>query len=611
MKNCSFLKIVMGSAIGYLLVTIFISILSGIMLGGIIGAAALAGSAASVTEVPENAILDINFENMVLTEQTTEANPFDGMTLSLGGADLNEMRNVGILDAVKAIARAAEDPDIKCLYIRPDQASGISRLEELREAIVKFRESGKSVIAYIQTPTNAGYYLASAADRVYISTYHGGMNMMVGLSSRLVYYKDLLDLVGVNMQLIRHGKYKSAGEPYIRSTPSAENIEQTSVMINSIWKEITAKMGEKASISADEFNALLDDLKLVDADDFVKYGLADEAVTLEQMKAKLCTFVGEDEYEDVESISLADYVALTQQPVYFASEKIAVIYADGEIIDGDEMEEVAGKRFAKLIGEAADDDAVKGIVLRVNSPGGSVIASSQIKDALDAAKAAGKPIIASYGDYAASGGYWISACSDYIFSDATTLTGSIGVFGVIPDFSKAVKKLAHLNVYSVSTNKHADMYGKMRPMTGEEHEYVQKDIEHIYKDFTSLVAEGRKMSVEDVDNLGQGRVWTGRDALERGLVDKIGGLADAIEYTAALCGCGSSYAIESYPRPLTVLEQIMASFEPAQTDELVKAAAKMCGNIVPEEVLAGAAKEFGNLSEPKVYARLPYFIDIR
>jgi len=593
MKTKDFWKIVLASALGVLLLSVVLSILSSMFMGAMFTAASF--SSEKVTVVPSNSILDIDMSALNIAEQTMEDNPFSSISFS---GSMEEMPStVGILDAINALDAAATDPLIKMVYLRPDMAADISHLEEFREALVRFRSSGKPLVAYVQTPTNAGMYLASAADRTYMSSYHGGMNMMVGISGNMTYMKDLLDLLGVNVQLIRHGKYKSAGEPFIRSTPSEENMEQQTSMIKNLWAEIAGPIAQSANMPVEDFNALLDDLAIVDADDFVKYGLADETVSFAQMKDKLCTAVGEDEYSDVNSISFADYAAIQAKKLEKEQsawdDEIAVIYADGEIVDGRDEEEVAGKRFADIIADVAEDDDIRAVVLRVNSPGGSVIASSQIKDAVDALRASGKPVVASYGSYAASGGYWISAGCDYIFSDATTLTGSIGVFGIIPDFSKTVKKIAHLNMFPVNSNKHSDMYSFMRPLASEEAEYVQKDIEAIYTAFTGLVAEGRKMTVEDVDNLGQGRVWSGRDALANGLVDQIGGLKQAIEYAEGLVG-GGKFRIVSYPEPASVLDQIFAMFETDTDDDLVK-----------------IFSEVKKSKEAKVYARLPFLIDIK
>lgn len=590
MKAKDFWKVVLASTLGVVIASI-ISLFLTIAIFGDFGTES-AFSSTGKTVVPENAILDIDMSTTVIAEQTKEPNPFESLNFGSISSKQPEVRVLGILDAARALEAAAVDPKIKAAYIRPDMASDISHLEEFRTALCTFRSSGKPLYAYIQTPTNAGYYLASTADRIFISNYHGGMNMMVGLNGQMMHVKSLLDMLGINMQLIRHGKYKSAGEMYIKDAPSAENLEQQSAMVRGIWNEMATPMAERAGMTLERFNEMIDNLELVHGSDFVRLGLADEAVTLSEMKDKLCAAVQAEDYNKVNSICLADYAAIQVKENHKASDAIAVIYADGEIIDGYEMEQVAGKRFAKIIDKVRCDSTVKAVVLRVNSPGGSVIASSQIKDAVDALKEV-KPVVASYGTYAASGGYWISANADYIFSDATCLTGSIGVFGLLPDFSKGVKNILKVNITSVPSNKHSDMYSFMRPLDGEEVAFVQKDIEAIYTEFTSLVAKGRNMSVESVDNLGQGRVWTGRDALERGLVDKIGTLQDAINYTADFASL-SDYRIEAYPKPLTMMEQFISAFEPAKDEELVK---------IIKEVQAS--------KDAKVFARLPYNIEIR
>lgn len=599
MKN--FWKTALAAGVGVILVSLILTLLSTFIFGGMV--ASLGANSQGVKTVEPNSVLDIDFSKVVIAEQTLEDNPFAGFS-SGSGFSQEEISTVGILDAVKAFENAADDPNIKLAYIRPDMAIDVAHLEELRSALVKFRESGKPLVAYMEMPTNAGYYLASAADRIYISNYHGGMNMLVGISGRLVFLKDLLDKLGVNVQLIRHGKYKSAGEMYIKNSASPENMEQNTVMVKGLWKELVTPMAERAGMSVEEFNRMIDNLELVEAEDFVNRHLADEAVDMDGMKAKLCALVGEDEnnFDCIKSISLSDYAKATIKKNYKAHDRIAIVYADGGIVDGREKEEVAGKRFADIIDKVRRDDKVKAVVLRVNSPGGSVIASSQIKDAVDRLKEE-KPVIASYGSYAASGGYWISAGCDYIFSDATTLTGSIGVFGMFPDFSRTAKDIAHINVTAVPSNAHSDMFALMRPLDSKEYEFFQKDIETIYAQFTALVADGRHMDVARVDELGQGRVWTGRDALAIGLVDEIGGLEAALDYAALKAGC-PEYQLVSYPKPLTAMEQFMEMFEPDTQEYLVKLSGL-------DKATIKAMGDLVSVKEPKVFARMPYMMDIR
>ena len=429
-------------------------------------------------------------------------------------------------------------------------------------------------MSYIEAPTTLSYYLASVADKVYMTSNLGTLININGVSSQMVYLKDLLDKLGVNVQLIRHGKYKSAGEPYIRSTPSAEALEQTRAMVNSMWGVIAEEISASRGISVDALNSAIDNLKLASPEDMLAEGLVDGLLSREQLYNKVADLYVAESFEDVKSISLQDYSAalLAEQPAKKGpAGTIAVLHADGQIVEGIATQEVAGSRYASLIRKLRKDDKIKAVVLRVNSPGGSVLASEQIKEQLDSLKAV-KPLIASYGDYAASGGYWISNNCDKIYSDALTLTGSIGVFSIVPEFSKTLKNVAHVNVQSVSSNKHGDLMSCMRPFDADELAYMQKPVEQIYEKFTSVVAEGRDMPVSKVDEIGQGRVWTGVEALHIGLVDEIGTLSDAISYAASLAGNPelSAWKISAYPEPQTLFESIMTMFGGAPESSLIK-----------------------------------------
>lgn len=535
--------------------------------------------------MPREAVLQLNFDNLTLAEQTQEADPISMLT---GGEIATP---VGIYSAIKAINAAAEDPAVKFIYMKPDNASGgLAQIEELRKALKNFRNSGKAIVSYIENPSNAGYYLASVSDKIYMTVYDGGMSMLNGLSSRLIFLKDLLDELGVNVQLIRHGKYKSAGEMYIRNSSSPENLEQNKEMIDAVWSNWADEMAESRGISAEEFNAMLNNLELNFPTDFLEKGLVDELVTREQLQQNLCDLFVVENYKDVKSIQLADYAKLKNTTDIKLQKKVAVIYAEGNIVDGNGSEDVAGDRFAKVIADVRNDDAVKAVVLRVNSPGGSVLASEKIKAEIKLIQEKGIPVIASYGDYAASGGYWISAGCDHIISNATTLTGSIGVFSMIPDISGTIKDKLHVNLTPVNSNKHADMLGMTRPLTAEEIDYMQASVERIYSKFTELVAEGRDMTVADVDAIAQGRVWAGSDALRIGLVDEIGTIEDAIRYAAfSIEGVESvnDVQVAEYPKPQTAFEALLES---------------LTGG---ENILAKLPFERG-----KVYARIPYDITI-
>ena len=556
-----------------------------LMIGAIGSIAALSESK---TTVPAEAVLSIDFAKMTLAEQTKEADPF----AALQGTEVTTP--IGIFSAIQAINTAAQDPAIKYIYMRPDAAmGGTAQLEEFRKALENFRNSGKAIVSYMENPTNAGYYLASVSDKVYMTAYDGGMNMFYGLSSQMIFLKDALDRLGVNVQLIRHGKYKSAGEMFVRNSSSKENMEQNKAMVDSMWESWSSQIAQSRGISVDDLNDMLDNLELNFPSDFLEKGLVDELLTLNQLQEKLAMLYVTDDYKHIKSISLTDYATAKETINYKAADKVAVIYAEGNIVDGNEKTQVAGDRFAKIIEKVRNDEDVKAVVLIVNSPGGSVMASEKIKGELDLLRER-VPVIASYGDYAASGGYWISANCDYIFANESSLTGSIGVFSMIPDFEGTLKNKLHINVTSVNSNDHADIYGMMRPLDKKEVAYMQANVERIYDRFTEVVSTGRDMTVAEVDAVGQGRVWTGAEALEIGLVDQIGTIEDAIRYAAmSIEGVTGMEDVQvvAYPKPQTALEALMEALGGT------------------ESAFAGTPME--GMEMGKVYARLPYVMDIR
>lgn len=386
--------------------------------------------------------------------------------------------------------------------------------------------------------------------------------MFFGISGQLYFLKDILDRLGVNVQLIRHGKYKSAGEMYIKSEASPENMEQNRAMISAIWSTYSKEMAESRGLSADQLNAMIDGLVLNSPEDFLNAGLVDGLLTSEELKDKLASLAVVDSYKDVKFINFADYVTNVSAVAPKAKQKIAVIYADGNIVDGTDSRDVAGDRFASIIAKVRADSTVKAVVFRVNSPGGSVLASEKIKAEIDRMNEV-KPVIASYGNYAASGGYWISAACSRIFSDPTTLTGSIGVFSMIPDFSGTMKKIAHVTFTPVNSNRHSDMLSMMRPFDSDEYAYMQDAVEDIYGRFVSIVSGGRDLTPDYVDSIAQGRVWAGSEAVEIGLVDELGTLEDAIRYAANLvsedyeAGNLNNWKVEAYPKTQTTLEMLM------------------------------------------------------
>lgn len=576
---------------------IVMSILNTITYVTLILTIGLSGNSKPVVE--NNSALVIDMSKISIAEQS--ASSLQSMMSVYGQG---QVTTIGIWDAVRSLNQAALDSAIKYVILKTDGVSGgMAQLEEFRKGLCNFRMSGKPVIAYTENPSNGSYYLASMADKIYMNSSEGGMNMVVGLSSRIVFLKDILDKLGVNVQLIRHGKYKSAGEMYIKSDISPENRLQYETFIGSIWGDWSEEIAQSRGISAEDFNALIDNLALNLPQDFLQHGLVDELVTKGELYDKLATYSEVENFDKAKLVSLADYVEAKTPKESLFKEKIAVIYVDGEIVDGNNAQQVAGDRFASIIRSVRKDDLVKAVVFRVNSPGGSVMASEKIKNEMDLL-CAQKPVVASYANYAASGGYWISNACSKIYTDKSTLTGSIGVFSMIPDFSKTAKNLAHVNIVSINSNKHSDMYSLMRPLDTRELAYMQQSVEVIYDRFVKLVAQGRSLEPDFVDSVAQGRVWAGSDALEIGLVDEIGTLEDALRFAAAMADSEhmkelSDYTVAAYPKPLTPFEEIMLQLAGDPGEELVMAG-------TPFESVESAFRHFKAEKAGQVYARLPY-----
>ena len=591
----TFFKIVLGTIVGLLI----FSIISTIVFFGFIGTIASIGNVKPV--VHPSSVMTIDMSKIILTEQTKELD-----ILSMMQGKSMEVQTLGIYSAVTAINSAAADPAIAYIYMKPDATvGGTAQIEELRKALENFRESGKAVVSYIENPTNAGVYLASVSDKVYMTPYNGITNMFTGVSSQMIFLKDLLENLGINVQLIRHGKYKSAGEMFINSTPSKENLEQNKALIASVWGTWSETIADARELTTEDLNAMLNNLELCFPEDFLDKGLVDGLASREEVREKLALLAGVSSADEIKAISICDYARATAPQMPLGTQpKIAVVFLDGEIVDGDQLEQVAGDRFAKILADIRKDPAVKATVLRVNSPGGSVLAAEKILAEVQLLQAK-MPVVASYGDYAASGGYWISAGCDKIYTNATTLTGSIGVFSMIPDFQKVIQKKLHVGMTHINSNKHSDMYKLMRPLDGAEVKYMQKSIEKIYDRFTGLVADGRDMTVPQVDRIAQGRVWSGCEAVAINLADEIGTLEDAIDWAIASIEDGSDVsdiAIASYPKPMTGIEALLGQLQGGQQ------------NILSDTPFAAVGEAFSKWRATeggKAYARMPYDYIIR
>lgn len=579
-----FLKTALASFVGVLIAS-FIGIFIFI---GIIGS--LGEGSETVPVVPKSAILKIG-GNLLLAEQSSDGE-FDPAAL-LGGGGLSQTSQIGILNAIQAIEKAAEDPAIKFIYINPTNISGaITHLEELRSALVKFKSSGKAIVSYAESYSQGGYYLSSVADKIYVHPYGG--NMVFGVSSSLTFFKGALDKLGVQVQLIRHGKYKSAGEQFVNTNISEANREQNQAMISSLWQSISEDICESRGFDLKTFNAHVNNLSATEAKEMVEAGFADGLMTRDEMTAELTGLFGVEDEKDVKMITLDNYAKAVVKPNVKATDKIAVVYANGQIVDGNN-DGLSSEKYSQIISEVRKDSTIKAVLLRVDSPGGSVVASEIIRKEIELLRNE-KPVVVSYGNYAASGGYWISNECDKIFTNETTLTGSIGVFSMVPNFEKIIKEKARINIVNINSNEHSDLMTLTKPLDKEEIAYMQKSVENIYDSFLSIVANGRDMTTEEVDKIAQGRVWSGTDAMKIGLTDEIGTVADALQYTVNISGL-EEYRLVEYPKVKTQMEKIMESFGQAEStmDKLSN----------PDIAVEDMIRELKEMSK-MVYARMEY-----
>ena len=584
MKN--FLKIIAGTFVGSLLAMV----LGTFILIGVIGSfASLADK--SIPKVPSSAILGINFSNKI-TEQGTD-DPF---------AALNPMSNVsgkttGILDFIQTIDRAAADPSIKFIYMNLDKLNaGISHIEEIRAALTRFRESGKPIISYADNYSQAGYYLASVSDKIYLNP--AGSATLTGLSINTLFFKDLMDKMGIEVQLIRHGKFKAAAEQFISNKMSTENREQLQAYLDAVWNTWIADISASRRIPLERINEMTSNLELNSAKKALEAGLIDGLLYKDELSDTLANLFGVKEEKDLKFISDADYSKATAKANFKEKNKIAIVYADGEIIMGKSDNNIASDSYISVLSKIRKDSTIKAVIFRVNSPGGSA-QSSEIIDRELALIREHKPVIVSMGDYAASGGYWISANADKIITNNTTLTGSIGVFSMAINAQKAMNK--HLSIYTgtVITNKHSDIMSGYRSLDNAEIAFVQSSVEIIYNQFLKLVAEGRGLSTTAVDSIAQGRIWSGYDALKIGLADEKGGLHEAINTAAAMSSL-SSYRLVEYPVKKSRIDKIIEQL--TETGE----SAKVLAN--PELLLEQAYSKLKNETGIKTYARLPFNI---
>lgn len=553
-----FWRIVFGTMVGFFFSCIIVSILSMFMFAAMI---ASMGSSTTVN-VKDNSILKLDLQKNI--SEQAEDNPFD-----MFGDEFSQyyQSSIGLDDILACIKSAAKDPKIKGIYINSEAVGAApATLKEIHDALVEFKASGKFIYAYADNYAQGGYYLSSVADKVTMST--TGLIQFKGLAMQVMFYKGLIDKLDVDVQVIRHGKFKSAVEPYLTDKMSDANREQMTLLASTLWNTMVDDIAASRKLSTEEVNNIADGMFIGTAAKAVESKLIDKACYKSDVVQDLKKLVKVEDDKDLNITTLAEYTKALKAENNTAKDEIAIIYAVGEIRDGKSGNDVMGSEtMVKLIKEAHTSDNVKAIVLRVNSPGGDGTASDIIWHEIEQAKKAGKIVVTSMGDYAASGGYYISCNSNYIIAQPNTLTGSIGVFGLVPSFQRALKNKLGVTVDGVSTNKHSDAGGTMRPMNAEELAVYQEFIDDFYGVFTQRVADGRGMEQSAVDEIGQGRVWAGADALKIGLVDALGNIDDAVAKAAELAKL-ENYKISYYPKKKDFWTRLM---EKSSNDNNVQA----------------------------------------
>lgn len=534
-RSRKFWRVVFGSMLGFFFSMILVSILYMVMLISMIGT--LASASKETTTIKNNSVLQLNL-NQSVAERVIET-PFDKFN--------TYNAQIGLNDILACIKNAATDPKIKGIYLNSATVGASpASVKEIHDALVEFKKYGKFIYAYSDVLAQNGYYLASVADKIILNP--AGSLDFKGYAFQVMFYKGLIDKLDVDVQILRHGQFKSAVEPYMLDKMSEANREQLTVLSNSLWKVFVDDISAARKIPADSLNAIAENLLCATPEDALRLKMVDQLGYPGDMEKLLKSKLNVGEDDDINFVSINKYKKSIIENTKAAA-KIAVVYAVGEISDGkgDNSRGIYSESFIKEFKKAYKDNDVKAIVLRINSPGGSALASENIWREIENAKKAGKIVVTSMGDYAASGGYYIACNSNYIIAQPNTLTGSIGVFGMIPSFQNLLKNKLGITVDVVKTNQHADYGTGLRPLDGTEMATIQNSIEQIYSTFTKRVADGRKMTVAQVDSIGQGRVWAGVDALNLGLVDKLGNIDDAIAKAAELAKI-SNYSIVYYPK---------------------------------------------------------------
>jgi protease-4 len=552
-----FFKFMFASMLGIFLFIVLITLVTIGIIAGIV-----ASASSEETVISKNTLLHVK-----LNKEVADRSSKTKFVMGYAGPE----KTIGLNEILDNLKKAKSDENIAGIYLDlSDIPAGISTLDEIRDALIDFKTSGKFIWAYSEGYTQKSYYLATAADKVYLNPQ--GMLDFKGLASEMVFLKGMLEKLDIKMQIIRHGKFKAATEPLFLEKMSPENRKQMTELLGDIWDKMLTGISQTRKISKEELNLVADSLKIQTAQDALKYKFVDQLVYKDELLAMMKKQLNIAEKKKIQLVSLDNYstVADSKTPST-GTDKIAVVYASGSIGGGEgDDQSIGSERISKAIRTAREDEKVKAIVLRINSGGGSALASDVIWREVDLARKV-KPVVASFGDVAASGGYYIACAATKILADPTTITGSIGVFGVIPNMEGLFNKKLGITFDWAMTNKNGDYIPVMKPLSPYQTLLIQRDVDHIYDVFTGKVAEGRKINKEQVDSIGQGRVWSGSDAKTIGLIDEFGGLTKAVELAATLAKT-KDYRLISLPEQKEWFEELIDQITGSDPSAKLKAA---------------------------------------
>lgn len=546
-------------------------------------------------ELKPNSVLHLKFDKPISDRGSD--NPFENFSFTSFSGE----KSLGLYDILNNIEKATTDDNIQGIFLDITSIpAGLASIEEIRNALRNFKDSGKYIYAYSEMYSQTSVYLMSIADQVYMHPM--GYLELKGLRAELMFFKGVLEKIGVEPMVFKHGKFKSAVEPFISDRMSDANREQIKVYMGSLWNHMTAGIAAGRDVEQNLILQYADELRIQNADDAKEVKMIDAIKYRDEVLEIIKEKTGAEKIDKINFITLGKYNKVKDKKDKSKGDKIAVIFAEGEIVDGEgDGNNVGSERFTKAIRKARLDDKVKAVVIRVNSPGGSALASESIWREIEETKKV-KKVVTSMGDVAASGGYYIACNSDKIIANPTTITGSIGVFGLLFNAKKMLNEKLGVTIDTVKTSKYADFMSQSRTVTDFEGAIIQNRIEEIYDNFISRVAEGRKMNKADVDSIGQGRVWSGIDAKRIGLIDEFGGLKKAIEVAAELAGI-EQYRITALPEQKDFLSTFLKEM---QGDAELNMLKRIFGEEYMQIIQMKDVNRLGNYQ-----ARMPFYIDIK